>query len=65
MLDTDCSPEQLVVRYPNDPKKIIEKMPELYHNYFNIEHLDIEAHILAVVKCLLLVIVQAILDSEL
>lgn len=64
LLDTDCSPERLVVIYPNDPKKIIEKMAELYHDYFNIEHLDIEAHTLAVARCLLLAIVQAILDSE-
>ena len=64
LLETDSSPDVLLIRYSNDSKKIIEKMAEFYRNYFDIEHLDIETHILAVVRCLLLAIVQAILAYE-
>lgn len=64
LLETDSSPTELVFHYPNNPKKVLNKMVELYRTYFDIEHLDIEAHILAVVRCLLLAIVQAILDYE-
>ena len=64
LLETDSSPDALLIQYSNDSKKVIEQMVELYRNYFDIEHLDIEAHILAVVRCLLLAIVQAILDHE-
>lgn len=64
LLETDSSPAVLLIKYNNDPIMTIEQMAELYRNYFDIEHLDIEAHILAVVRCLLLAIVQAILDYE-
>lgn len=52
LLMTDCSPEDLVTKYPSDPKKVIDSMVELYHNYFDIEHFDIEAHVLAARKSL-------------
>lgn len=64
LLETDSNPDELLIKYNNDLKRVIEQMAKLYRNYFDIEHLDIEAHILAVVRCLLLAIVQAILDYE-
>lgn len=52
-LTLDCDPRELGKKYLDDPRKAMDSIVELYHNYYDIEHFDIDAHAIAARKSLL------------
>lgn len=53
LLTFDYDPIKLGKKYPDDSRKAIDIMVELYRNYYDIEHFDIDAHAIAARKSLL------------